>query len=107
MARRMWTAILAIALLTVGHGLSASAQTSTPPPTLLGPRTTTSASTQTAPTPGVAQATNPDAAICSQGSIGFEQFPDQTNLSAQTFPGVRFTTTGGFTALRVGVGSVK
>lgn len=99
MARRISTAVLAISLLTVGHGLSASAQPETSPPPLFGPRTSVAGTTQTPPAASMAQAEDPDDATCSRGFIGFEQFPDQTNLSAQTFPGVQFTTTGGFTWL--------
>lgn len=41
---------------------------------------------------------NPDSYVCSQsGYITFEDLADRTDLSAESFPGVEFTTTGGFT----------
>lgn len=41
---------------------------------------------------------NPDAYSCPEtGFIDFETFPDKTNISEQTFPGVEFTTTNGYT----------
>lgn len=43
-------------------------------------------------------AVSPDGYSCSQpGSIGFEDFADKTDLSAESFPGLEFTTTNGFT----------
>ena len=42
----------------------------------------------------------PDAYVCSeQGHVDFEQLADGTNLSATAFPGIQFTTTGGYTWL--------
>jgi hypothetical protein len=43
-------------------------------------------------------AVNPDEYSCSQaGYITFEDFADKTDLSAESFPGIEFTTTNGFT----------
>jgi hypothetical protein len=41
---------------------------------------------------------DPDAYSCPYpGYVDFERFADGTDLSAETFPGIEFTTTGGFT----------
>lgn len=45
-------------------------------------------------TPGI----DPDTYSCNKsGYVDFEQYPDQTNLSATSVPGVQFTTTNGYT----------
>jgi endonuclease/exonuclease/phosphatase family metal-dependent hydrolase len=46
----------------------------------------------------VRRITDPAAYVCSErGFIDFENFDDETNLSAETFEGLQFTTSGGHT----------
>lgn len=66
-------------------------------PKLRGPRTALGTTRLQVP---VGAALDPDGYSCDQsGFIDFENFSDGTNLTKQTFPGVQFTTTGGFTWL--------
>jgi hypothetical protein len=46
---------------------------------------------------GSVRLVDPDAYSCSEGFVDFEDFDDQADLSAAQFPGIEFTTTGGFT----------
>jgi len=49
-------------------------------------------------TASVTDIANPDAYSCSQpGFLDFEGLPDETNLSALSISGIRFTTTNGYT----------
>lgn len=69
---------------------------------LLAPLATLVALALLAPATALAEATvrsvNPDAYSCPYpGYIDFERYADETDLSAESFPGIEFTTTGGFT----------